>query len=514
MKKTLTINISGTIFHIDEDAYEKLQNYLQKLNHHYGNSIEGREIIADIELRIAEIFNEKLHGIQVVTIAMTEEVIATMGTPEDIFEEDTEYTEKPQSEPYTQKIPRRLYRDPDHRVFGGVTSGLANYLGIDIVVMRLIFLVSFFVYGIGFLPYIILWIVVPKARTTSQKLEMHGKKVNVSNIEDTIREEYQEMKDSFNDLRNKHGKTTQDNIDKVFRFLGITIRLILKICVIVLGVSLLIGGISGLVAFIFNLTFSPFEFLSDATSELFLSGTKFYLFATGITIVAIIPILLIIFAGLKLLFKFKTNNKAIGLTALFLFIIGLVLIITIAIKQGLSYKYNVYVPTITNTLKQVDSDTLYLKTIDNVNFDTRVGQTNLNSIQMVVKDNQEIIIGKPSLRIRKSHSNHMEIGLKRHARGSSRLNAREFAYNINYHWQQIDSSIEFNEYFNLKDGDKWQDQEIMLTLKIPVGKVIYLDDTMESILHEADNIDGIWEQDMLGKYWLMTEKGLTETEKN
>ncbi len=512
MKKTLTINISGTIFHIDEDAYDKLQSYLQKLNSHYSNSSEGREIIADIELRIAEIFNESLHGKQVVTIDMVEKVIATMGTPEDIFEEDEAYTET-NSEPYTQKIRRRLYRDPDHRVFGGVASGLANYLGIDIVIMRLIFLVLFFVYGVGLLPYIILWIVVPKAITTSEKLEMHGKKVNISNIEDSIKEEYHEVKDSFNDLRNKHGRTTQDSIDNVFDFLGDVIRLVLKILVIILGIGLLIGGVSSLVAFVFGVTFTPAYFFSDLTTELFLSGSTFTLFIIGISIVAIIPILLIIFAGLKMLFNFRTNNKAIGLTALFLWILGLAIVIVISIKQGLSYKYDVTIPAVTHTLKNTQGDTIYLKTIDNINFDTKVSDFRLKTIQMVVKDDEELIIGEPTLNISKSNSNHTEICLKRSARGGSRKDAREFAYNINYHWTQTDSLIQFNQYFNLTDDEKWQDQEIALTLKLPVGKIIYLDSSMYRILSEANNIDGVWEHDMLDKYWLMTEDGLKEVDK-
>ncbi len=513
MKKTLTINISGTIFHIDEDAYEKLQDYLQKLNNHYGSSSEGREIIADIELRIAEIFNESLRGSQVVTIAMVNDVITTMGTPEDIFEEDGEYTEKTTSEPYTQKIRRRLYRDPDHRILGGVTSGLANYLGIDIVIMRLIFLVLVFVYGVGILPYIILWIVVPKARTTSQKLEMHGKKVNISNIEDTIKEEYQEVKDSFNDLRNKHGRTTQDGIDKVINFLGVTIRLILKVFVIILGIGLLIGGISSLIAFVFGISFTPMYFFGDITSELFLSGNKLIMFAAGISIVAVIPILMIIFAGLKMLFNFKTNNRAIGLTALFIWILGLIFIIIISINQGLSYKYGITTPTVTNTLKHTPGDTIYLKTIDNVNFDTRVNNIRLKSIQVVVKDDDEIIIGKPDLNIIKSSSDNTEMCIRRSARGASRKIAREFAYNIDYHWIQNDSLIHFNQFFNLTDDDKWQDQEIDLTLKVPVGKIIFIDQSMRNILKHADNVDGIWEYDMLNKYWLMTENGLKEVVK-
>lgn len=510
MKKTLTINISGTIFHIDEDAYEKLQDYLLKLNNHYSSTDEGREIISDIELRIAEIFNEKLQGTQVVNIDLVTDVITTMGTPEDIFEEDEETTTKTTPPPHTEKIRRRLYRDPDHRIIGGVTSGLANYLGIDIVIMRLIFLILFFVYGLGFLPYIILWIVVPKARTTSQKLEMHGKKVNVSNIEGTIKEEYEEVKESFNNLRNKHGKTTQDGIDRIIDFLGTAIRLFLKIAVIVVGVFFLIAGISGLVAFIVGSSFSSVFISDNFINELFLTGFNLTLFQCGVFIVAVIPILLIVFTGFKILFRFKTNNKAIGFSALLIWILGLALIITIAVKQAISYKHHVVSPAVTHTLKNVATDTLYLKSVDNVNFEISNTKVHFNAVRMVTKDDKDILIGEPTFDIKKSNTKNLELRMKKEARGNSRKEAMDFARNIKYNWNQNDSLINFNHYFNLED--KWQDQELHLTLKVPVGKVIYIDESMENIIHDIENVDGVWYYDMLNKYWMMTKEGLKQAE--
>ena len=196
MKKTLTINISGSIFHIDEDAFDQLQSYLRTISSHYGASEEGREIITDIEARIAEIFQEKLSSKdQVVNTEMVEETITIMGKPEEIFATDEENAER--EEENTESAPtsngkrkRRLYRDPDHRVLGGVASGLAGYFGIDVVVIRLLFAILFFLgYGFSLPLYIILWIAVPKAVTTTQKLEMKGKKVNISNIEESIKDE-------------------------------------------------------------------------------------------------------------------------------------------------------------------------------------------------------------------------------------------------------------------------------------------------------------------------------------
>lgn len=147
MKKTFTINISGTLFHIEEDAYEQLLEYLLKLKEHFGSDVEGREIVADIESRISELFTEKSKGEQkVVVSAWVDEVIKTMGTPED-FREQGEAQEPLAGKTRRQ---RRLYRNFDNRVIGGVCSGLGAYFNMDPLVMRILFVVLFFAQGLAF----------------------------------------------------------------------------------------------------------------------------------------------------------------------------------------------------------------------------------------------------------------------------------------------------------------------------------------------------------------------------
>ncbi len=129
MKKTFTINISGAVFHIEEDAYEVLQKYLINLKNHFGVDEEGKEIISDIEARIAEIFSAKATDDEnVITVAWVNEIVETMGTPEDFAEEEGEEEETIASE---AKRKRRLYRDPDHRVLGGVCGGMGAYFNMD-----------------------------------------------------------------------------------------------------------------------------------------------------------------------------------------------------------------------------------------------------------------------------------------------------------------------------------------------------------------------------------------------
>lgn len=187
MKKTFNINLNGQLFCIDDDAYNQLQAYIEKLEKYYLTEKDGQEIMADIESRIAELLRtslQKSHR-EIISLSDILQVIEIMGSPETIIEEDTQSSASPQ-----QEIPKKLYRDADNRILGGVASGLSIYLGLDAVWLRLAFIVLSFFYGITILLYLILWIIVPKAITPKQKMEMQGKGFSVADIEKNIRDTY------------------------------------------------------------------------------------------------------------------------------------------------------------------------------------------------------------------------------------------------------------------------------------------------------------------------------------
>ncbi len=200
MKKTLTINLSGTVFHIDEDAYRLLDNYLSNLRIHFRREEDGEEIVRDMEQRIAELFNNRLHdGKQVITVEDVEEIIAQMGQPEDL---DGDASSCASADKEQCSSPRRLFRDPDNKVFGGVASGIAAYQNWDVVWVRLAFLLlCFFVQG-AILAYIIAWIIIPEARSASEKLAMHGRTINVENIGRVVTDGFERATDKVNDFVN------------------------------------------------------------------------------------------------------------------------------------------------------------------------------------------------------------------------------------------------------------------------------------------------------------------------
>lgn len=194
MKKTITINLSGVIFSIDEDAYELLHEYLKRIESHFSDEGERRDIIADIESRIAELLTESgASGVKPVTFTDVEGIITTMGDPEDIADS----ADKP-GETYRKRRPgRRIYRDVDNRILGGVCSGLAAYFSVDVIWIRLIFVILALAFFSGFLIYLLLWLVFPPALTTSQKLEMKGEPVNISNIGKAVRDEFNNVRKNF-----------------------------------------------------------------------------------------------------------------------------------------------------------------------------------------------------------------------------------------------------------------------------------------------------------------------------
>lgn len=192
MKKTFNINLGDIVFNIDEDAYELLDKYLSNLRIHFSKEEGAEEIVHDMELRISELFSERLHeSKQVISIADVEEVIGQMGKPEEFSEDSTQDTQA-----YTEeKGTRRLYRNPDDKVIGGVCSGIAAYMGWDVTLVRLFTLVFGFLFQGIIVAYIISWILIPEAQTATEKLSMKGMKVNVENIGKTVTDNFENVND-------------------------------------------------------------------------------------------------------------------------------------------------------------------------------------------------------------------------------------------------------------------------------------------------------------------------------
>ncbi|WP_167617061.1 PspC domain-containing protein [Maribellus sediminis] len=524
MKKTFTINISGTVFHIEEDAYDILQKYLINLKSHFGNDDEGKEILSDIEARIAEIFSSKTsEDKKVITVEWVDEVVKTMGTPEDFAEEGGEEEESIASE---AKRKRRLYRDPDHRVLGGVCGGLGAYFGMDPVVLRIIFAILFLVtFPAGPIAYIILWIAVPKAINTAQRLEMRGQEATVKNIEKSIKEEVKEVKESYkkfkeSDTYSKGKKSMKGAGDVAFNI----VKVILKIFVIIFGVILLLSGFFGLLGLISSMVighsfvsglpmiWSPEVYMPDFLNYFVEPGTV----TLGLVLVGIligIPLLAMLFAGTKLVFRFKSNNAAIVLSMIGVWFVSLIVLLSISAAQVKHFKDR---SSVTST-KVIDCDsceTLYLNIAENKYEDYAELDWDIEGFSVYMVDGDEVFVGEPELDVVRSNSDEFTVAVKGVSRGKSRDEAKEYSQDIVYNFTVNDSTIVFDPYFFLGETDKWRNQEVYITVKVPEGKSIYLGEGMQKIIHDIENTSNTWDRDMVGKYWEMKPEGLTLKEAN
>jgi phage shock protein PspC (stress-responsive transcriptional regulator) len=218
MNKVLNINLGGYPFTIDDDGFEHLENYLDTIHSHFKKSDGYEEITSDIEARMAELFQEQLNGRSIVTIRIVETCIGIMGTPEEfgaegLEEEDTFY-EKTQAHSHSHssgkqtnyQTGKKLFRDPDDSTVGGVCSGIAAYFGIeDPLWVRLLFVLGFFSGTIGLWAYIILWAIIPEAKSAGDRLAMKGETINVSNIGRIIEDEIDVFADKLDEIGSELG---------------------------------------------------------------------------------------------------------------------------------------------------------------------------------------------------------------------------------------------------------------------------------------------------------------------
>jgi len=227
MKKTLTINLNGRVFNIDEDAYQLLDKYLRNLRIYFRKEEGSSEILADFEARIEELLGDRVRlGYTVITLSEVEKVIAQMGRPGDFGESEAETPEE-KSAGYNEeehKTKKKFYRNPDDKMLAGLCSGLAAYFGWNVVVVRLIAVILIPISSLWIvLAYLVCWLVIPEATTAEQKLEMQGKPITVENIGKTVAA-------GMEDLRK-----TATNSGCLTSFLSFIVA-VFKVCLVGLGV--------------------------------------------------------------------------------------------------------------------------------------------------------------------------------------------------------------------------------------------------------------------------------------
>lgn len=521
MKKTFTINISGIIFHIDDDAYSKLNAYIANVKRHFSN-FEGKdEVIADIESRIAEILQSKLsESKEVIVLADIDDVISTMGEPSDFTEDEEEQQYYNYSSSY-----KRLYRDPENKIIGGVASGIGAYLHLDPVWVRLLFVLLVFT-SLGIPIYIILWIAVPDAMSPSDRLQMKGEKINISNIEKSVKEEFENIKEKFNDFSNQAKETykKKSSIPKtffedvlgvfgdIFKILGKGIVIFLGILLLIIGFSLTIGLLAGAFGWApFMINDPDFIILPlNGMFDFFLSNSaNTGLLKLGLFFFIGIPVIMILYAGIRIIFGFE-RIKGLGGTAFALWIIGFALCIAFAYRISNNFRYD-GIDISKVKIEQFEGKVLKLnvgdmKFFNNSYYDNVFEVDNFE----VIKVDETYYMNEVQLEITESESDQITVIIESRATGKTYNLADRNAKDINYGFRQDGSSLYFDEYIKMPQEMPYLDQSVSIELKVPVGFTIEMDDDIHRLLYHHRYYR--YNHRRFDRYFEMTEDGLEKLE--
>jgi phage shock protein PspC (stress-responsive transcriptional regulator) len=578
MKKNISINISGIIFHIEEDGYEQLKEYLRSINNYFSTFDDSSEIVADIESRIAEIFLSKLsEGKQVITVEDVAALITTMGSIQDFqaVEDETigapapstSYEEaQDEQEPvdgakkklyrdnkrrliggvaagianyfsidplwirlifiimlfdvfltfslsalvilvyvilwvvlppsYTLKEDKQLkkiYRNPDGSVIGGVANGISAYFDIDVTVVRILFVVTTFAGLLGLFAYIVLWIILPEAKSITDKVQMTGEAVTLENIEQNIKKSEEK----------KLHHTEESALVKVLLFpfrliakilkglayaLGPMLKFVIEAIRVIAGLIIMLSGLS----LLFAVLVSGAVFLGLMVSNISMGDFPVELFRDtfpplGIVaaiIVAGIPSIGLIFLGISILSKSRVVNPTIGWTMFALWLFGLI---------GLSF-------VLPSVVYEFRTEGTYSKTeYFDVDAKTLVLDINQNGFE----DYRE-----PRLKLRGYEGDQIKLVQDFSARGSNRQKAVDQAQLISYLVTTEDSIITFDANFDFGPDAVFRDQELRMTLYIPYGQEFIMKDNFDDLLYYSFSYQGYRNSDIIGNTWVYNPSGL------
>lgn len=352
MKKTLSVTLGGRAYLIEDNAYQILDTYLTRLKQHFANDPSADELMNDIESSIAEKFAERLETQkqEVVTELDVQAVIVVMGEVEEIDQEESASSATPGAEAVKDAhVSKRLYRNEDDMVVAGVCSGLAAYFGIEPVFVRAIFVLLFFANGVGLLAYLILWVAVPRAETSTQKLEMLGKSANLSALEGLVKQKAQLVTEESRAAVGRFKQhaplfyrllnipvvivgTVWNFLVRIARFIGPIARVLIALPFIIGSGLAMIGTFIVSSALLFQL-YSP-ELITDLPLQEFARNPWYYAGIVGLTVAILIPLIVGMMIGISFLTRKNQFRLATGVVLAGIWMLAATTVGITAIRLG------------------------------------------------------------------------------------------------------------------------------------------------------------------------------------
>lgn len=522
MKKTVKINLGGFAYNIDEDAYARLDAYMEELKAKLGASPDATETLGDIEERASELLSSRLNGGEVVTLGMVEEVIAQLGNPDEIAGVYTADTAESSS--VADKPRRRLYRNPEGSIIAGVCSGMAEYFAVDPLVLRVLFLVLLLFRGAGFLIYLIFWIATPRALTPKQKLEMRGEPVTLENLGSTIKDEMNNVK------RNIEKSDPKGVMEKLVAVLGKIAYGFLKFMLVFLkAIGIIIGTVlvaTMLFAFVLLVNVLFFDGLGVGKMMPDVNGfsinefiTSMFEITTGswvtvpLFLVLAIPVVALIYTGIRIIFRFKARDGVIGGIAGAVWIVAAIILATTVLMQARTMTIRDSQQISVNLEATHSPDrTIYLNANDSSGWNSiSEGRIyNFLDYSLTVRSDERHITGRPNLVIIKTNNDEPSLTIIKDARGMSRPDARQNASEIIYSYSVSDSILTIAPRFQLPEDAKWKGQIVTLKLCLPEGYAVNIDKSLQDILEPEQPHSSLWPNEMVNKTWRMTSNGLRQ----
>lgn len=507
MNKTININLGGYFFHIDESAYKILKRYLASISNSLQDDEEAKkEIIGDIEARMSELLSEKMNdNKEIINDEDIKQIINIMGQPEDFVETEEINSENTSSNNKTYTKSRKLYRDGHNRFLGGVSSGIAHLFNLDPIIIRILFLIITLTGGFGILVYILLWILVPKATTTSEKLEMEGEAVNIENIGKRIRDEFDEID------YNKTKSSLQNFLNTIGQIIRIFFSIISKTIGIIIKAIVALILLSILTVFIGRYQIPGFNYLTNAFNY-FSENSVFpsWLFSLFVFIALAIPFFLLVLLGLRILFShIKKLNHSISLVLFGVWIISVIgLAYTAAEFSAKRAHFGHH--SVSNTLPITSVDTLRIKMINDDSLNYKEGNFWRNNNTEIIKVNGEerTYSNHIYLKINKSNNSETHINIKRKIKSANTEMANSESKTIEYEYTVTDNHLDLDAYFLSTRENMYKEETVIVTLFIPKGNYIYLDKNTKSFLSKIPNKRRFKSWKYTHKYLKMTPEGL------
>ncbi len=468
MDKTININLGGTLFQIDEETYRMLHDYLQEIDARFRNVPGGYETIEDIEFRIAEIFQSQKGPDGVITKENFEAMISIIGKPEDFGQSENENITPPYSSGR-----KKLFRNPDDTIIGGVCGGIAAYIGTDPLWIRILFILSAMFFGIGFFIYLALWIALPSAQTDARKKEMYGNAYYSSTRQNRQPGNYTSIPGAGN------------VINEVFMAFGKVFFIVLRIILIIIGTALVLTGFLAILSFVMVFLFhypGSFSTNIEGVNLSYISDFLNFIVSPSVVpwittlagVIIIFPLLALTYWGVKMIFWFKARDGVFSLIALVIWVMSIAALAIVLFNEGVGYAETAKTSSSITLYKTYD--TLYIKPIKRIadlNYDHEIAVPHKNYYVYIAEEKKEVFI-PAYFRIQPSENNNVMMEVTKQSNGRTRSDGLQKAEALQYNFSQSGDTLFFDEYFTYAPGNKWSFDNVGVTLHIPVGTVVYM----------------------------------------